>query len=67
MLFAIFLAQYAFQWDADALLENRRNIVKTKKSRNPPILAKTCVSKVPQSTSVFTGFFCLFGLILIVF
>ena len=31
MFSTYFLAQYAVQWDADALLENRRNKVKTKK------------------------------------
>ena len=31
-----FLAQYAFQWDADALLKNRRNIVKPNSNPPPP-------------------------------
>ena len=60
MLFAIFLAQYAFQWDAYALLENLRNIVKTQKNKKSSDFGQNLRFK---STSECLTFFWVFSLI----
>ena len=50
MLLTYFLAQFAFEWDADALLENRRNIVSNKE-----FTTKTAVVTAGVSASVSAG------------
>ena len=63
MFSTYFLAQYAVQRDLDALVENRRNIVKTKKQEICRFSPKFALPNTLRNS----GFYCYFWLILVHF